>query len=67
MFLLSHCQHKEFIDMYNNEDFKRLFIRYKDEKWYKSIRLCAVKGCKSESFRNFIIYKFVNVPKYSYL
>ena len=23
--------------------------------------------CKSESFRNFIIHKFVNLPKYSYL
>ncbi|CCZ71263.1 putative uncharacterized protein [Bacteroides sp. CAG:702] len=50
--------------MYSSEDFKRLFIRYKGEKWYKPIRHCAVKV---ESFRNFIIYKFVNLPKYSYL
>ena len=29
--------------MYSNVDFKRLFIRYKSEKWYKSMRHCAVK------------------------
>lgn len=29
--------------MYSSVDFKRLFIRYKSEKWNKSISHCAVK------------------------
>ena len=29
--------------MYSSEDFERLFIRYKDEKWHKTKSHCAVK------------------------
>lgn len=29
--------------MYSSEDFKRLFIRYKSEKWYKTKRIGSVK------------------------
>ena len=29
--------------MYSSVDFKRLFIRYKSEKWYKTQRIGSVK------------------------
>ena len=35
MFLSSCCHHKKFSDMYSNEDFERLFIRYKGEAYPK--------------------------------
>ena len=40
--------------MYSSEDFKRLFIRYKGEKWYKPISHCAVKvkALETSSYTN---------------